>query len=91
MRIEFIRKSKDPKKWCQSDRAIFTKDFKSVEEAVKWYANAYKSCYIWGFRKEWKLKLRGQFFSKLISLIGEVNIPQYAEDYWKYIKENNYD
>ena len=69
MRIEFIRKSKDPKKWCESGTAIFIKDFKSVEEAVRWYANAYKSCYIWRFCKEWNLRLRDQFYNKLISQI----------------------
>lgn len=78
MQLLLIRRSKNPDKFCSTTNAVFYKTFSTVEEAVRWYAQSSKNCYIWEIRAT--RKERQQFWSKLHSQLDPV--PSFAQDYF---------
>jgi hypothetical protein len=76
-----IRKSKDPKKFNESSKSIFRKDFPDIESAAKWFAKAHKNVYIWNdLLSQHERKI---FWDKVFSLAPEVET--IGEGYRKYM------
>ena len=78
MQLLLIRRSQNPNKFCSTTSAVFRKTFNTVEEAVRWYAQSSKNCYIWEIRAT--RKERQWFWSKLHSQLDPV--PSFAQDYF---------
>ena len=87
IKVWFMRNSKNPNKICWSNRAIFTKEFNTIEEIVRYLKHAHKSVNIFNST------LNGQQMQSLYQKL-EVAVPEYksfGEIYYDYMRRSKYE